>query len=477
MRVATVNVLRFASVLVGAGLLLRTASAENVVSAPQQEPNLQPRDAARTRLVLPKPAFGNPAPAAEARIEQLAAAPAKAKEPRVEIRPAPAKLAASAPVKHKAVIAAEPAAAAELPAPSFAAAPRPADDAAPAMAFTKPGLAARSTAPALQPVSFAVAPTPITAKPAVATSGRASAPASASGRVSPAAVVAPMRAQPAAGLLAPVRIVSGTPVARKPEAAIAATASAPAPRPATTAQPVQISLAPPVMRPGPRTTELTTDVKVAMRRAASSWDYAEALPPELMGRAAVAPRQTAAAAVAAPAARAVTAPGAAQLAAATNAAPAPAPAAATASAQAPGAPVAAAQVTSAPAPAKVVQGEAAPRPLALLDRPAQPAAVKAPALRSAAVSAASRPERVADRRSQTALAVRDAEPARRAAAPAPLAPAADLRRNRKTDDAGAANIEVSLQDADLPAETTLAAASGGDGSGLSLRDRIPLPAF
>lgn len=475
MRVATVNVLRFASVLVGAGLLLRTASAENVVSAPQQEPNLQPRDAARTRLVLPKPAFGNAAPAAEARIEQLAAAPAKAKEPRVEIRPAPAKLAAAAPVKPKAVIAAEPAAAGELPAPSFAAAPRQVDNAAPAMAFTKPGLAARSTAPALQPVSFAVAPTPIAAKPAVATSGRASAPASASGRVSPAAVVAPMRAQPAAGLLAPVRIVSGTPVARKPEAAIAATTSAPAPRPATTAQPVQISLAPPVMRPGPRTTELTTDVKVAMRRAASSWDYAEALPPELMGRAAVAPRQTAAAAVAGPAARAVTAPGAAQLAAATNAAPASV--AAAASAQAPGAPVAAAQVTGAPAPAKVVQGEAAPRPLALLDRPAQPAAVKAPALHSAAVSAASRPERVADRRSQASLAVRDAEPARRAAAPAPLAPAADLRRNRKTDDAVAANIEVSLQDADLPAETTLAAASGGDGSGLSLRDRVPLPAF
>jgi len=51
------------------------------------------------------------------------------------------------------------------------------------------------------------------------------------------------------------------------------------------APPVKISLAPPVMRPGPRTTVLTSNIRDVMRRPASAWDYAEALPPELTGHA------------------------------------------------------------------------------------------------------------------------------------------------------------------------------------------------
>jgi hypothetical protein len=48
--------------------------------------------------------------------------------------------------------------------------------------------------------------------------------------------------------------------------------------------PGNISLATLTMRPGPRTTVLTSDIKDEMRRPASAWAYAEALPSELLGR-------------------------------------------------------------------------------------------------------------------------------------------------------------------------------------------------
>jgi len=51
--------------------------------------------------------------------------------------------------------------------------------------------------------------------------------------------------------------------------------------------PVQLVLAAPEMTPGPRTTALTSDIKDVMRRPASAWDYADALPSEVTGYGAV----------------------------------------------------------------------------------------------------------------------------------------------------------------------------------------------
>jgi hypothetical protein len=51
------------------------------------------------------------------------------------------------------------------------------------------------------------------------------------------------------------------------------------------------------MARGPRTTVLTSDIRDVMRRPASAWDYAEALPPELTGRAGAVQRSASADAV------------------------------------------------------------------------------------------------------------------------------------------------------------------------------------
>ncbi|WP_298194104.1 hypothetical protein [Novosphingobium sp.] len=243
------SALRFASVLIGAGLLLRTASAEYVVSAPQggspQPESREPAAKPLARLSLPKPDFGQPAKAHE-RVAQAV--------PKRETTQTEAVARLSAPIvgtsSAKAPAAMMPAAEVKL---------------------EKDTGAVAAVLPAERPASEA---------PHIGATA--------------AALPSPPRQQVAgAGLLSPVRIVSGRP-SQAPATAAPAPAAAPVPvATPPVAQPVQIALAPPVMRPGPRTTVLTTDVRAEMRRPASAWDYAEALPAELSGRPAAAPRQAA----------------------------------------------------------------------------------------------------------------------------------------------------------------------------------------
>lgn len=428
------SALRFASVLIGAGLLLRTASAEYVVSAPQgaapQPESREPAARPLARLALPKPDFGQPAQARE-RVTQAVpqrettqtAALGRLTAPVVETSAAKAP-AALAPVAEAKLATDTGAVAAGKPAE------RPAAEA--------PHVAATTAAP------------PAPARPQVAD----------------------------AGLLAPVRIVSG-----RPSPATTTTVPVPVVTPPA-AQPVQISLAPPVMRPGPRTTVLTTDVRAEMHRPASAWDYAEALPPELSGRPAAAPRQVTSAqpaalpvqmaipsAVQAPQPKAAPAPVAREAAVAAertkplrhSAAPAAAPRKTAAAAGA--APVASASVT------RPGIEKNAPRVLALLDQPGP----------------ADRPHRVA------ALIASDQR--RKPAAVLSRIPSmrqlADKRRYRQrgvlaaerqqvpTDKAGTfsgveAPLGVALEQRSEFGEAVLADASASE---ISLRDRIPLPAF
>ncbi|OYU35340.1 hypothetical protein [Novosphingobium sp. PASSN1] len=387
-RSMTFGVLRFVSVLIGAGLLLRTASAEYVVSAPQG-PSQSPDKLAPARITMPQPAFG-----------RAASQPVVAAVAKVRVVSIPAAAVHAAPA-----------------APGRQRGPLPAADAAPALA---PVAAARIA-----------------------------------GHATSAPAITPRVPQPDAGLLAPVRIVSGAPVVRAPAGPAASVVARPA-----EPQPVQIVLAPPPMRPGPRTTALTSDVSAEMRRPASAWDYAEALPPELTGRGAASQGHAAAQPQIAPKAPAMR--------------PEPFAAAASASPNA---------RTSAPITA---DRAAAPRPLALLDvapaprpkdkprrapmaeRPARSQSAQSPA--RAAATAAAPPLLAEDRRN------------RLVAAPFAM-PAADQRRSRKEravqDDAAAALQEVSLQEPGfgLPSDPVATADGTGTTGTSSLRDRMPLPAF
>jgi hypothetical protein len=495
-RSLAINVLRFASLLVGAGLLLRTASAEHVVSA-TQEPSKQPQNQqkpASARLALPQPAFGNAAPgertvdahralaesrpavvqpvrvkAHEARTAVVDAGRAPSVDSGVEVAfaPVPATHAKAAPGK----LPSQPAVApkAEASGPALTTAPRGAD---------------------VKPTGFAAA-TQMASASASPGKAEASAPAT----------TAPRRQASAGGLLAPVRIVSAPKVASAVSPAVSA-GRAPA-------QPVQISLAPPVMRPGPRTTVLTTDVRTAMRRPASAWEYADGLPPELAGRPVPAPRQALAQPVApqpvVPAAKVSAAR--VPTAATTAAQQAPAEIAAVRSTaktieprtsavpspvalQQQPAPVKAERETSAVTPLAVAAGRQsadAPRPLALLDRAPAPAP-RQPRLAPHALFAA-------DLQSPAAMPAGEAVPARSA----PLARSDERRRTQllaepqydtsipdngpglqaasTPDQTSASLVLVSVPASEASAGTILADASGGDGGGTSLRDRIPRPAF
>lgn len=432
------SALRFASVLIGAGLLLRTASAEYVVSAPQgaapQPESREPAARPLARLALPKPDFGQPAQARE-RVTQAVpqrettqtAALGRLTAPVVETSAAKAP-AALAPVAEAKLATDTGAVAAGKPAE------RPAAEA--------PHVAATTAAP------------PAPARPKVAD----------------------------AGLLAPVRIVSGRPSPATTTAAPVPIVTPPA------AQPVQISLAPPVMRPGPRTTVLTTDVRAEMRRPASAWDYAEALPPELSGRPAAAPRQVTSAqpaalpvqmaipsAVQAPQTKAVPALVAREAAVAAerteplrhSAAPAAAPRKTAAA-------VGAAPVASPVASASVTRpgiSKNAPRVLALLDQPGP----------------ADRPRRVAaliagdQRRKPAAVLARTpstrliADKRRYRQRGAVAAETQQVPKDKSGTFSGVeAPLGVALEQRSGVGEAVLADASASE---ISLRDRIPLPAF
>ena len=325
-RKIALNVVRFASVLIGAGLLLRTGAAEQAVSAKDAE-KPQPQRPAKSRLVLPQPAFGRDLDAGKGSGVSAGgiADPAGGTAPQVAFAAEAAPRQGSAAQAH-ASKAARPASA-----DTSGLVARADTSAVPPVAVARPSAALAAAAP----MRFAAAK--VAAAKAAVSPVHAGSQAQAA--VSPALILAPTRHVAASGLLAPVSVVSrtvptavssssqtrsagsarpaatsslasgGTLASAQPQPALRPAAAAPAlavtqrapvvpgnapavsggPSPAA---PVKISLAPPVMRPGPRTTVLTSDIRDVMRRPASAWDYAEALPPELTGRA---PQQSASA--------------------------------------------------------------------------------------------------------------------------------------------------------------------------------------
>lgn len=434
-RTLAYNALRFASVLIGAGLLMRTASAEYVFSA-QQEPKWQPGSQQPdkpfpARLVLPQPAFGTPARAL-ADTRKAVGAAATRQPDRAGLRAPPSSAGKSAPAN------------AEL---------------ALALAEKVPELARMEAAP----------PPAANARPVVQA-------AHALVHAEQTNVIPARQPQAAAGLLAPVQIVSGPPVVpRAPAVAPPIAPSIAASRP-TAAEPVQISLAPPSMRPGPRTTALSSDVRAEMRRPASAWDYAEALPLELQGHPATEQRQ----AELEPAAP-VAAPASAQpvrLAHSGHAVPEPAPRRA--------------QISPAPAePARVAQHKLASPPIAGSQQKVvlTPASGEQPAPCQATLAAQSP---MLPGSPAAAMRVAGSAPRRRLRAlersdilaqvvPPPDGANADLLpcRQDSAREGGvtAAQSRGYLIEQAQESAMALADASGSDGKGPSLRDRIPHPAF
>ncbi len=454
------KVLRFMSVLIGAGLLLRTASAEYVVSAPQQEPDRQPNAQPKARLSLagavqaamPKPSFGGLAADDTAFRDS---APGRLASP---VAPAKPKKAARGQSGTRSKLAGEATMVARLQPASTAALSSSSDlastegKAAP-LAFAEKRMAAAPAGNRTEPSLIRATAASALSAPTLS-APTLSAPTLAA-KAEPG--LTSQRVQPGSGLLSPVRIVSGAAPVRKADGAAAPNSPG--------IPPAQISLAPPVMRPGPRKTELVTDVRTAMRRAASAWDYAEALPPELMGRNAVGPRQPAlpkAVAKVAPNPAPALAPNSVSNSASPERAVPKSVALAPARAE-PGrlAPSAPAGAASSPAAAPLPRDET-PRPLAMLDRPAALAPARPAAPRRAQADAGAAPTPEQNTRKE------------RLARSASLRQLADERRFRReregADAAGLAPIGAGMPDGE---PSTVAA----EGAVLSLRDRMPRPAF
>ncbi|KUR70752.1 hypothetical protein AQZ52_12975 [Novosphingobium fuchskuhlense] len=480
LRAMTVSALRFASVLIGAGLLLRTASSEQVISA-APDPGHKPdtRQPQRFRpAALPEPAFGF----AEPGLRDLAPSHALANPQPRHRRDARTQTAVDAIAPTQ--VAAVPGDSAK--GFSFAAGAHDNPDSRPAVTqrvATPTALAANTALPEKR-----LSEKPAFGKPAPAKSVGAN--VSSSGT---------QRAEPAAGLLTPVRIASGAPASR-PMPVMAPVAQQPA-----APQTVQISLAIPVMRPGPRTTALTTDVHAAMHRPASAWDYAEALPPELAGRPAAMPRTAAVQPAAAALPVTVPAKVAALAAAEPSSSPAAAPPAAKpahvvlrqnvapSAASAPATPpVAAASPAPAGKPSENTVAAAtiaSPPRLALLDRPSVP-----------------REHGLGQPSNRRSLAAIDPKAGRADQVPLlpgrsarPAQPLGDDRRSRLSQyerSVVAANMQsgsvdrgpdvrltsgltrVSATSSNGSGGTAIDSdATGNDGNGTSLRDRMPLPAF
>lgn len=283
------NIVRFASVLVGAGLLLRVGAAEQANSAIDEE---QPRleKPLKARITLPQPAFGQPANIANA-------GKTPSSIPAIQPAVAKAELAHSQPASSVRDLAA-------------AQSTRPGDDMEVSQLAKSATVRVGRADSKLQNLvgasgadKLALEQPALVAPPKVESATTAH---SAVAKVPDPAAYAPAAASPVAsrrrvadGLLAPVKIVAST----NPQLTPMRTASALAPARQSSGvavkprdeQPVRISLAPPVMTPGPRTTVMTSNISDEMRRPASAWDYAEALPPELTGAAAAAARRSASA--------------------------------------------------------------------------------------------------------------------------------------------------------------------------------------
>ena len=496
------NILRFASVVIGAGLLLRAGASEQAVSAISHE-GPQAATANKPRIALPQPAFsvvaeshkavlgGGHAPSAavtldtpvqrialpKAAFANTASSVSDSTSSKVALRKS-----AEAPTAKSVIAKAGPGKVALQDAASLA-----------PNALGSPALATAAMAPA-KSASFPAKRMPIAS---VAEVG----PSAGSAQMAPISLSLERRG-PEAGLLAPVTLTirpssaaissPARAVSRSlPQPMLRQAAAAPAPAmaqrlsarasPAKGAEParVMLSLAPPVMTRGPRTTVLTSDINDVMQRPASAWDYAEALPGDLNGYGTYGPRRAEAEqrpAAQQPAPQRLVE--AAVLHARTGSVRANSaePAAQLAKAD-PGA-----AVQHAPAPGK------ASKPLALLDLPpsAAPQAHDAQVAKRRAVAVpanrrgAPLPSPAADQAMVDAVlpAARSglrrdllvADPAADPAAPPPRVIAA------AGSELPGSSAEASSADS-YGASTVLADASAPDGSNTSLRDQIPRPAF
>ncbi len=341
-RSKALNLLRFASVLVGAGLLLRVGASEQANSAIDDEkaPVEKPKI---TRIAMPQPAFGLPLdvsgnaaiannsatlPAVAQKIAKAAQAGGKSPSMRAEA-PTPSFASAFGPALDGPAVGATAELAAARIANSESTAIAPASSTAPAnVSAAKSRLESRSPAknndarqlagsvdalagvPASAAAPSAVLGTARRAKPSTGAKG-AQTVSLTSRRTAAEGLLAPVRITSASdrSLLAPVtaapRSASSTPVAAPmakansgraagPQASAGLANAQPRTAPLTPAaanplassvnpNPVQISLVAPVMTRGPRTTVLTSNIADVMRRPASAWEYAEALSPELSG--------------------------------------------------------------------------------------------------------------------------------------------------------------------------------------------------
>lgn len=563
-RTTLFNFIRFASVIFGAGLLLRAGSSEQAVSAIAED-KPQPERPSKPRLALPQPAFGM---VAESHATNRVGASASAAT--VDRDKAPHRLAAAssamtgrdfaeqgrAPGKRMSrqgtgssagsasllamAAPAVPIEAGRLPSAAPEAVVPVKRDPVTRIAAVAPSaktaptsvLSTRNAAAGLlAPVKVVSRPTSEAAGLLSARSGKAASDRLAVGRGASSLSSAGALASAAMPVAAPKGVAGSTTSFAEHGPTIAPAGSgtsaiSPGPTSVSPAS-VKISLAPPVMRPGPRTTVMTSDIRDVMRRPASAWDYAEGLPPELTGHSGSGQRSAEAAPVvqlssaetqAAPRSR--MAQGTAQDVRVQQAASAPlASSRVTRSAPAETSPVQASPVQAStfqasPVEASFVQASSARASVAPISPDAQTADHRgAP---SHGAQAAAKPH------AEVPIALLDRPSVAQPASPAPMAEtktaaiispdrrirvdhasasvrgkAEPVLPNAKDDflvtapvDSPDAGLRVSAAATPPHAETDgaqgpadsngterLADASGTDGSGLSLRERIPRPAF
>jgi len=349
-----VNLLRFASVLVGAGLLIRTGASEQASSAINGErrtrpavPAIRDHNPQLTAAAVPKPAFGQPAAISGGIV------PASTASARLAVSVRPAEIRAEAPAHLSRIAPAQDAAALAAPVANIAAARERSE-----------------LVPAARPATVIDAPASMAAmQPAKA-------------NVAPVAQPAPSFVQPVAAKPAPATTPVQPPVAR-------------------------VTAIHPTTAPGLRAPMQThSDIREVMNRPASAWDYADAPPAVTIPAQAAATRKSQVDTAPVPAAK----PGAAVKPAAAAAKPLPAtkPVAAVAK---PGVLKSVAQAadktppTTLPTPVPVAPA----RPIASA-HPAVPAEVPAPVPAKTVAMAAPRPVVPAPRQVQGQVAPHKPDP-------------------------------------------------------------------
>ncbi|WP_225010401.1 hypothetical protein [Novosphingobium percolationis] len=243
-----VHALRFASILVGAGLILRAGASERAMSAVDVDDDRSagafPALPKQYALAMPQPAFGGAATFARQAptfAQQAAfAAPATAPKPGLAA-PAMSKVAEPAASKAALVAVRDDAAKASVPSELQGLAKTPAAHAA------VPTIAAPAVVPAASLLQAAPA---IVSHPNVGVAPSANAPTAAAMAPAAQAIVHP--------------VTPGTPSVAAPALAL----------------PTQAA---PVAGVHPRQVSQPSDLESVLHSPASAWDYAEAVPDELRG--------------------------------------------------------------------------------------------------------------------------------------------------------------------------------------------------